>query len=182
MLEKVLSIKNPISYLVVSGIKDVENRTWSTNYRGWIYIHSSGNNQYWLPELEAYPDVIENINKYEKKKTKQTPWYVEKYETLINHIAEYHAFSLTNSEQEAAAYKIAKKNNDFYLQSNRIIGRVKLVDVVMNSKSPFALPDQFHWILKDAQMFKNPIKQVNGKLRLFDFNIPDSYLSSDNIL
>lgn len=40
-VSKVLSIKNPWSYLIVTGLKDVENRTWRTKYRGKILIHSS---------------------------------------------------------------------------------------------------------------------------------------------
>lgn len=38
---KALSIKQPWASLIVHGIKDIENRTWKTNYRGRIYIHSS---------------------------------------------------------------------------------------------------------------------------------------------
>jgi hypothetical protein len=39
--KRVLSIKNPWAYLIVSGIKDVENRSWKTNYRGKLLIHST---------------------------------------------------------------------------------------------------------------------------------------------
>lgn len=39
---KTLSIKQPWAWLIASGIKDVENRTWRTNYRGRIYVHASG--------------------------------------------------------------------------------------------------------------------------------------------
>jgi len=44
---KALSIKQPWATLIASGIKDVENRTWSTNYRGRVLIHASGKK---LPE------------------------------------------------------------------------------------------------------------------------------------
>ncbi|MDR1938251.1 MAG: ASCH domain-containing protein [Tannerellaceae bacterium] len=37
---KTLSIKQPWAYLICAGIKDVENRTWNTNYRGRILIHA----------------------------------------------------------------------------------------------------------------------------------------------
>jgi len=37
----VLSIKNPWAYLVVLGIKDIENRSWKTNYRGKLLIHAT---------------------------------------------------------------------------------------------------------------------------------------------
>lgn len=37
---KVLSIRQPWTWLICSRIKDVENRTWKTNYRGRLYIHA----------------------------------------------------------------------------------------------------------------------------------------------
>ncbi|MDR1902371.1 MAG: hypothetical protein LBQ88_08850 [Treponema sp.] len=51
---KVLSVKNPWAYLIIHGfdfgpeiggflIKDVENRTWYTGYRGPLLIHCSKN-------------------------------------------------------------------------------------------------------------------------------------------
>lgn len=38
----VLSVQNPWSELICLGLKDVENRSWPTDYRGRLYIHSSG--------------------------------------------------------------------------------------------------------------------------------------------
>lgn len=38
---KAISIKNPWGSLVTLGIKDVENRTWKTNFRGEVLIHTS---------------------------------------------------------------------------------------------------------------------------------------------
>src|ERR1700751_1203203 len=38
---KILSIRQPWASLIVSGIKDVENRTWRTNYRGPVLVHAS---------------------------------------------------------------------------------------------------------------------------------------------
>lgn len=38
---KALSIKQPWAYLIAKGWKDIENRSWKTNYRGRIYIHAS---------------------------------------------------------------------------------------------------------------------------------------------
>ena len=39
--QKALSIKQPYASLIALGIKDIENRTWKTNFRGRIYIHAS---------------------------------------------------------------------------------------------------------------------------------------------
>jgi hypothetical protein len=38
---KVLSVKNPWAYLIIHGGKDIENRTWETQYRGPLLIHAS---------------------------------------------------------------------------------------------------------------------------------------------
>ncbi len=38
---KVLSLTEPFASLILSGNKSVETRSWSTNYRGEIYIHAS---------------------------------------------------------------------------------------------------------------------------------------------
>ena len=38
---KTLSIQQPWASLIVAGIKDVENRTWDTQYRGRLLIHAS---------------------------------------------------------------------------------------------------------------------------------------------
>lgn len=41
MKMKVLSIKQPYAWLIVNGIKDIENRTWNTHFRGQFLIHAS---------------------------------------------------------------------------------------------------------------------------------------------
>jgi hypothetical protein len=37
---KALAIKQPYAWLIVHGIKDIENRTWNTTYRGRFYVHA----------------------------------------------------------------------------------------------------------------------------------------------
>ena len=41
-MKKAISIKQPWAYLICAGIKDIENRTWATKFRGRVYIHASG--------------------------------------------------------------------------------------------------------------------------------------------
>jgi hypothetical protein len=38
---KIISIRQSWASVIVSGVKDVENRTWSTRYRGPVLIHAS---------------------------------------------------------------------------------------------------------------------------------------------
>jgi hypothetical protein len=37
---RTLSIRQPFAALIAAGIKDVENRSWATSYRGRILIHA----------------------------------------------------------------------------------------------------------------------------------------------
>jgi hypothetical protein len=37
---KALSIRQPWAWLIVNGYKDVENRKWRTDFRGWFLVHA----------------------------------------------------------------------------------------------------------------------------------------------
>jgi len=39
---KALSIKQPWIYAILREGKDIENRSWKTDYRGWLVLHASG--------------------------------------------------------------------------------------------------------------------------------------------
>lgn len=49
---KALSINQPFGWAIVEGFKDIENRNWSTKYRGEFYIHVGLNVQ-----TSAYPMI-----------------------------------------------------------------------------------------------------------------------------
>lgn len=38
---KALTVRQPWAHLIVKGIKTIENRSWTSHYRGWLLIHSS---------------------------------------------------------------------------------------------------------------------------------------------
>lgn len=40
---KAISIRQPWAHLVVAGVKTIENRFWTTSYRGGLFIHASLN-------------------------------------------------------------------------------------------------------------------------------------------
>lgn len=44
-MNKAISIKQPYAILEAQGIKNIENRTWATKYRGRVYIHASAKPQ-----------------------------------------------------------------------------------------------------------------------------------------
>ena len=41
MVIKLLSVRQPWAWCIISAGKDIENRTWKTDYRGELYIHAS---------------------------------------------------------------------------------------------------------------------------------------------
>jgi hypothetical protein len=56
MVIKGLTISQPFASLIADGEKWVENRTWSTRYRGWLAIHAGKGTQYLTKsELAEYP-------------------------------------------------------------------------------------------------------------------------------
>jgi len=42
---KTISIKQPWAFLICSGVKDIENRTWQTKFRGRVLVHASAKAQ-----------------------------------------------------------------------------------------------------------------------------------------
>lgn len=85
-----LSIRQPWAWLVATGQKDIENRTWRTNHRGRILIHAGLNKSGWKPALlaELAKDIslpnelqfggiigVATISACEE--TSVSPWYIE---------------------------------------------------------------------------------------------------------
>lgn len=57
---KVLSVRQPYASLLVSGIKDVENRSRRTNYRGTVLIHAGAKFHDVVKILRAVPPHLYN--------------------------------------------------------------------------------------------------------------------------
>ena len=178
MKVKCLSVKNPISYLICAGIKDVENRSWNTDYRGTVYIHSSGNAAYHINAPEWY-DVLPIQKELNDMKFDDNDNLISNH-TLIDYDKENSRIILTAEGERyrpefelTKLYQIGLETDTPYFQSQAIIGCVDIVDVITDSKSDFAAEDQYHWILSNPRLFESPIQFVKGKLRFFDYDIPD---------
>ena len=65
---KAISIRQPWASLIVAGIKDVENRSWSTKYRGKVLVHASKKldkkGMKLVKEKQLDESVIEAMKKY----------------------------------------------------------------------------------------------------------------------
>lgn len=56
---KAISIRQPWADLIVSGLKDIENRTWNTTHRGKLLIHASQtfDREAWRWVKDRFPDI-----------------------------------------------------------------------------------------------------------------------------
>lgn len=158
MQVKVLSVKNPYAYLIIQGGKDVENRTWTTDYRGRLYIHVSGDT---LPFLTEEPNLTDD--------------YSLKLEIFLNKLAEHYSKCDINKGDTAESFMnaVIDKPNLWLLKTQSIIGYVNLVNIIQNSSSPWAIDGQHHWILKNPTLLENPIRHVKGRLGLWNYNLPE---------
>lgn len=170
---KTLSIRNPGAYLVAFGVKDVENRSWKTNYRGELLIHSSGDFLDWINLKDLPPDfetrcmrVLDDNTPYESLDDD-----LRRYSDLITFLAGKLQIIGVDLENFQSELNSAVRKHGPPMLSQAIVGRCELVDVVKNSESVWSEPYKWHWIIKKAEVFKNPILGVRGRLRLWDLTL-----------
>lgn len=147
--QKALSIKQPYASLIALGIKDIENRTWKTNFRGRIYIHASGIFD------KTFDDRLSGAMYQEYHK--QTRLYLNKQSISYDYrIVEFY------HEQPKSA----------------IIGEVDIIDCIINHNSIWAEESNidlcdtkttYNWVLANPVMYDKPILNVKGKLSFWNF-------------
>ncbi|MDF2931221.1 MAG: hypothetical protein K0R36_552 [Chryseobacterium sp.] len=142
---KTLSIKQPWASLIAHGVKNIENRTWKTNFRGRIYIHASGQitkgkyseiipAEYWNSlTLREQNDLIAYSNL-----RSAIIGEVDIIDCVINHE------SIWAEKSEFSPYQ---------------------EDGVLNE----GMKPIYNWVLKNAVLYDEPILNVKGKLSLWEF-------------
>jgi hypothetical protein len=178
-----LSIPNPRSYLVCAGIADVENRGIMTEYRGTLYIHSTGRFGFrGMPDMSAYPvPVIHEFNDYLARiqDMVKAGRYIAIPDagvrvTLKNeHTQSEQAFAEYTLLAEAyAAYR--RDPTEIFFHVKALIGTVDLVDVVEGSTSPWAAAGSKHWVFANPTLFAEPITGVvANRSGLWTFDVPE---------
>jgi hypothetical protein len=132
---KTLSVRQPYASLICWGLKKIENRSWDTAYRGKLLIHASGKPLAW-PDFYYVPACIgEDFKKYYGTSGKNTPEYVTKYLKWLKEIYKFYHIGW----KETYTLKIENIKNlvdkyGYALPAQTIIGEVKLVNIVTNSK------------------------------------------------
>ena len=142
----VLSVKQPYASWIVYGSKFCENRTWSTSYRGRLYIHASS----WVQEngVSCDPDSFEY----------PTPvgciigsvdllgcWSVEMVEEAV-------CVPPSGQELQSALQTLAREPRNFFGWDG-VVGPVC-------------------WLMADRKPLAEPV-EVKGKLRIWKYRLPE---------
>ena len=152
---KVLSIKQPWASLICTprpdnnllGIKDIENRSWKTKFRGRILIHASakkvpfGN---WYDSLLTNKQLLALPDHYcsepERFNYSAIIGEVDIVDCVINHSSIWAERSYKN------------------IQYNSILGE---------EEKPYTI---YNWVLANPVLYDKPILNVKGKLSFWEFN------------
>ena len=154
MKHKVLSVKQPWSFLICSGIKDIENRTWKCpqKYIGeMVLIHASAKPENIKLEMEGQATVKEIQLLSALNYCDENELYsaiigsVEIVDCVINHPSIW-----------------AEPSNEVY-KDPQIYGDNKIDSAVWN------------WVLANPIFFDKPILNEKGKLSFWDYDLPDEY-------
>ncbi len=165
---KALSIKQPWASLIVHGIKDIENRTWKTNFRGRIYIHAS----------EKYQSNLDAMLTTEQSKIVKdfyTHWTssaiigeVEIVDCVINHDSIWAEKTILEPNRFDKKYW----DPNFVNKSNFISKLYNKDLIAFKNSKPI-----YNWVLANPILYDKPILNVKGKLSFWEFN-PDELKNS----
>jgi len=94
---KILSIRQPWAYLIVTGVKGIENRDWNTFYRGPLLIHASKTIDYaafesiarvhdlQIPALLPTGGIVGRVELVDVMTKSDSPWFQGKYGFVLSH-------------------------------------------------------------------------------------------------
>jgi len=164
---KALSIKQPYSQLICEGIKDIENRSFKTHFRGSIYIHASmkwhdrlkTNSIYTKEQVSCILDNAKGVFEYRKYFTPKfrEPLHVgaiigqvDIVDCVINHESIW-------ADKTPIVYKkplLKDKNLRGYDEALKMY----------NENKPI-----WNWVLANPVIYEKPILNVKGKLSFWEF-------------
>jgi len=154
---KALTVRQPYATLICMGIKDIENRTKPTTFRGKIFIHASAK---WHERLKTNSLFTD-----------------DQYRNLACH-------GKNNGKNLKRYFEPGQIDN---LPVSAIIGEVEIIDCVINHSSIWAEKTPikgytvegeplfehkpiWNWVLANPVLYEKPILNVKGKLSFWNFD------------
>lgn len=155
---RVLSVKNPWAYLICSGIKDIENRYWKTNFRGTVFINVPSK-----PAAEPYQlfadeqaDIVD--------------------ERMFEILKSYNEVSRVIGSVEIV--DCVENHSSIWAEKNNYNMGNLYDDLKLLGREDHQRPI-YNFVLRNPILYDEPILNVGGKLMLWkpDFEIPDKIIN-----
>jgi hypothetical protein len=144
---KAISIKNPWASLIVQGVKDIENRTWKTSFRGTVLVHASGKPSGTITDLLTQDQFDSlNVNRFAPlwlqflMAGRYTNSAIIGTVDIVDCVIGHHSIWAEKTDMPAGPTWVEKPT--------------------------------FNWVLKNPVLFPEPILNVKGKLSFWDFDLP----------
>lgn len=150
MKHKVLSVKQPWSFLICSGVKDIENRTWKCpqKYIGErVLIHASAKPDNIKLDIEGQATVKE-IQLFSALN------YCDEDELYSAIIGSVEIVDCVINHPSIWAEKSEPGQDDY---TNEWLKPI------------------YNWVLANPILFDKPILNVKGKLGFWDYDLPEEY-------
>jgi len=180
---KALSVKQPWASLIAHNIKDIENRTWKTNFRGRVYIHSTAKEAGTIFELlnpYQHSEVIDYMhynNELIDLKFSAIIGEVDIVDCVINHPSIW----AEKSEIDFSDVCIKNDCSEFIewdcgqgmCQSCKLVGQSYFVSSIPKNcfhKEKMPKPI-YNWVLANPVLYDKPILNVKGKLSFWDIAV-----------
>lgn len=168
---KTLSVKQPWAYLLCSGIKDIENRTWKLpeKYKGErVLIHASA-------QYELFSSLSQEQVELLKSKGIDKKYLIDKgryftsavigsvrfVDCMINHQSIWAEKSMKNLCPLCGRGITNLKIGRQWCEDCR-----RVLDKGLNYDSPI-----YNWKVEDPKLFEEPILNVKGKLNFWDYDL-----------
>ncbi|CDS94458.1 ASCH domain-containing protein [Sphingobacterium sp. PM2-P1-29] len=143
---KALSIKQPWASLIAYGIKDIENRTWKTKFRGRIYIHASGKSSFNNLTLGLSHDQIDKLVIRNDSRSTDFP---------LDSRNDFYYKSAIIGEVDIVDCVI--NHPSIWAEKTETSAGYPVKHIIYN------------WVLANAVIYDEPILNVKGKLSLWEY-------------
>lgn len=154
---KTLTVKQPWASLIVEGVKDIENRTWPTKFRGRILIHASAK-----PAIEFKNRCL--VELYRIGMTEEMILSVNKlpikWDTFLNENG------LIIGSVEIVDCVI--NHPSIWAEKTQIPYFADVLEDIKHIGKPIKPNMVYNWVLSNSILFSEPIP-AKGKLSFWDY-------------
>lgn len=152
---KALSIRQPWAWMILHAGKDVENRNWCTDYRGWVAIHAAKGCTHdefedamlWIADRLAFPPA------------ERAPGIAKP----VDEVQRQAARSFAEQRLPPQAYSLTHDT----IPRGCIVGAAVLHDCVSHQHTSLWFEGPYGFLLKDVIVLEKPIPMA-GKLGLWE--------------